>query len=72
MVFKRGFGFKYLIIKASNESHRVKIEMIMLHRKYSFSDWHKALVKTRNKIFHCFLFETSAFKASLKQITKGA
>ena len=64
--------FQCFIIKGSHKSHEMKIIFFYSETMHSFYGSHKALAKTWNKIFHCFHFEISTFKASVKQMTKAA
>ena len=72
-----GFVPKFLIIKRSYKSHGMKIESFLLwNTKYwnyaLFYERQKILVKSWNKIFYCFLFETSTFKYKSEAMTKAA
>ena len=72
-----GFAPKFLIIKRNYKSHGMKIESFLLwNSKYwnyaLFYERQKILVKSWNKIFHCFLFETSTFKYKSEAMTKAA
>ena len=61
-----GVAFEYLIVQKSHKSHGMKIETFEIRNietMLSFYGWKKALIKTWNKILHCFPFETSTSKS---------